>query len=222
MQRLILSSLDESKQWMAAPLKSEFSGFSMLTGRYWNHSPKEKDPYCVRVKEINMSGTNRNEIDVENLERIVAQATGSEAVGQFVKQSLEAGLQLRVGLIREQTSNAMKRHQASGRRMSAKLPYGWRRDADDDSRMLPDGYELEVIEKIRALHQDGLSLRKIAYELIGLGYKPRRVKRKLKGKTVDIDGQWHHGLIRNILNRQPDNLKGTQKSGALENETARR
>ena len=49
MQRLILSSLDESKEWMEKPVMQEYCGFTMLCGRYWNHFPEENDPYLVRV-----------------------------------------------------------------------------------------------------------------------------------------------------------------------------
>ena len=63
-----------------------------------------------------MSETNENKIDMEVLEKTVTEATGSLAIGQFVKQTLAAALQLRSALIREQTSNAMRHHQANGRR----------------------------------------------------------------------------------------------------------
>jgi len=67
--------------------------------------------------------------------------------------------------------------------------------------MLPDEYELEIIEKIQAFRQEGLSLRKISDRLGNEGYKPRKVDRMFKGRTVQVKGKWHHGLIRNILSR---------------------
>ncbi|HUU15851.1 MAG TPA: hypothetical protein VMW72_01775 [Sedimentisphaerales bacterium] len=141
------------------------------------------------------------EIDLADLEKAVAETTGSKAIGQFVKQTLEAGLQLRVGILREQAGNAMLKYQQAGRRMSARLPFGWRSDPDDPSRMLPDEYELEIIEKIQAFRQEGLSLRKIAKRLTDLEYVPRKVDRLFNGRTVQIKGKWHHGLIHNILSR---------------------
>ncbi len=141
------------------------------------------------------------EIDLEDLERAVAEATGSKATGRFAKLTFEAAMNLRAGLSREQTSNAMLSHQANGRRMSARLPYGWRSDPDDPSRMLPDEYELEIIEKIHAFRQEGLSLRKISDRLGNEGYEPRKVNRMFKGRTVQVKGKWHHGLISNILSR---------------------
>jgi len=144
---------------------------------------------------------NENKIDRGNLERAVTEATGSKATGRFAKLTFEAAMNLRAGLSREQTSNAMLSHQANGRRMSARLPYGWKADPDDPARMLPDEYELEIIEKIHAFRQEGLSLRKISDRLGNEGYEPRKVNRMFKGRTVQVKGKWHHGLISNILSR---------------------
>ena len=144
---------------------------------------------------------NENKIDMGNLEKAVAEVTDSIAVGKFVVKAVKTAMELRAGLSREQTQSAMLSHQANGKRMSARLPFGWRSDPDDPSRMLPDEYELEIIEKIKAFRQEGLSLRKIVKRLTDLEYVPRKVNRLFKGRTVQIKGKWHHGLIRNILSR---------------------
>ena len=143
----------------------------------------------------------KKEIDLEDLERAVTEATGSKAAGRFARVAFEAAMNLRAGLSREQTSNAMLSHQANGRRMSARLPFGWRSDPDDPARIVPDDYELEIIRKIQAFRQEGLSLRKIAKRLTDLEYEPRKVDRMFKGRTVQVKGKWHHGLIRSILKR---------------------
>jgi len=49
----------------------------------------------------------KKEIDLEDLERAVTEATGSKATGRFAKLTFEAAMNLRAGLSREQTSNAM-------------------------------------------------------------------------------------------------------------------
>lgn len=152
------------------------------------------------------------EIDLADLEKAVAETTGSKAIGQFVKQTLEAGLQLRVGILREQAGNAMQSYQRAGRRMSAKLPFGWQADSDDPARMLPDEYELEIIRKIQTFRQEGLSLRKIAKRLTDLEYVPRKVNRLFKGRTVHVKGSWHHGLIRSILKRVETEKKNEMES----------
>ncbi len=146
-----------------------------------------------------MNDMNENKIDM--VEKAVAEVTGSKAVSRFARVTFEAAMNLRAGLSCEQTSNAMLSHQANGRRMSARLPFGWRSDPDDPARMLPCPYEMEIIEKVKALREEGLSLRKIAKRLTDLEYVPRKVNRLFKGRTVQVKGKWHHGLIHNILSR---------------------
>ena len=155
---------------------------------------------------------NENKIDMGNLEKAVAEVTDSIAVGKFVVKAFEAAMNLRAGLSREQTSNAMLSHQANGRRMSARLPFGWKIDPDDPARMVPDDYELEIIEKIQTFRQEGLSLRKIAKRLTDLEYVPRKVNRLFKGRTVHVKGKWHHGLIRSILKRVETEKKNEMES----------
>ena len=53
----------------------------------------------------------------------------------------------------------------------------------------------------RVAFEAALSLRKIAKRLTDLEYVPRKVNRLFKGRTVQVKGKWHHGLIRNILSR---------------------
>ncbi len=148
-----------------------------------------------------MNDMNENKIDLEDLERAVAEATGSKATGRFAKLTFEAAMNLRAGLSREQTQSAMLSHQANGRRMSARLPFGWQADPEDPARMLPCPYEMEIIRKIQTFRQEGLSLRKIVKRLTDLEYQPRKVNRMFKGRTVQVKGKWHHGLISNILSR---------------------
>jgi len=58
---------------------------------------------------------NENKIDMGNLEKAVAEVTDSIAVGKFVVKAVEAAMELRAGLSREQTQSAMLSHQANGR-----------------------------------------------------------------------------------------------------------
>jgi len=154
----------------------------------------------------------QKEFDLEDLERAVAEATGSKATGRFAKLTFEAAMNLRAGLSREQTGNAMQSYQRAGRRMSAKLPFGWQADPDDPARMLPCPYEMEIIEKVKAFRQEGLSLRKIAKRLTDLEYVPRKVNRLFKGRTVQVKGKWHHGLISSILKRVETEKKNEMES----------
>jgi hypothetical protein len=50
MQRLILSSLDESKRWMGEADVQRRGCFIFPKPRYWNHCPTETEPLIVRVR----------------------------------------------------------------------------------------------------------------------------------------------------------------------------
>lgn len=67
--------------------------------------------------------------------------------------------------------------------------------------MIPNQYEREVIKRILELHKQGLGLRAICRQLAEEGYKPRKQKQKVKGKTVEVDGKWNHITIRNVIAR---------------------
>ena len=102
----------------------------------------------------------------------------------------------------EYTSRMMRQHQEAGRRMSDRLPYGWKEHPKDPSRMVPCEYERKVIKRVVALRQQGCSLREIVRKLEEEGYKPRKIKRQFKGRTVWTKGKWNHILVRSILQRK--------------------
>jgi DNA invertase Pin-like site-specific DNA recombinase len=114
--------------------------------------------------------------------------------------------------ISECTRDAMLRHQASGRRMSHHLPYGWRIDPDDGDRMLPDPHELKCIAEIVHLRQEtdeeyGMTLRAIAeYMNSREDLAPRPRIKTFKGKPLTIKGKWHHTTISSIIRRESQDL----------------
>ena len=85
--------------------------------------------------------------------------------------------------IREKTGAAMLRHQAEGRRMSHRLPYGWKLDPVNPKRMIEDQDEQDNIDTILALRSQGLSSRKIAREMERRGL-PFRRRASWYGRTV--------------------------------------
>jgi len=87
------------------------------------------------------------------------------------------------------TSQAMKRHQKKGRRMSDLTPYGWRRDPRNKALMIEDAYEQDVIRQILELRDEGKGLHTIARELEKRGITCR-------------GGNWWHTTVRNILKRE--------------------
>jgi site-specific DNA recombinase len=127
----------------------------------------------------------------------------STPMGKCIYTVMSAFNELERNKISIRTSDAMLRHQNSGRRMSGKgkLLYGWRIDPEDPARTIPDDYEVKVIEVIMDLRADGGSYRHIANYLTSNSYIPRQVVKN----GVTLAGKWHFGLIRNIVRRHEQN-----------------
>ncbi len=105
-------------------------------------------------------------------------------------------------IIRARTRAAMRRHQSEGRRMSHRLPYGWRPDPKDDARMLPNPYEQEVIKRVMLLHKHDFGHRAIARQLAIEGYEPRKIEKRWKNGRIGYKaGKWTHKLVGAILRR---------------------
>ena len=132
-------------------------------------------------------------------------------MGKCIYTVMSAFNELERNKISIRTSDAMKRHQATGRRMSSKgkLPYGWKQDPEDEARMLPDKYELKVIRTIMWLRRDitdpetgeefrGWSYRDIAKYLSEHNAIPRQTVKN----GITLPGVWRFGHIRHIIKRQ--------------------
>ena len=92
--------------------------------------------------------------------------------------------------IGERTKAAMLKYQAEGRVMSKRLPYGYKVDPTDATRMLPEPDEQRALKLMVDLADQGLGLREIARHLEAAGMFPR------------TDRKWHHTTIRRILQRE--------------------
>lgn len=112
----------------------------------------------------------------------------STAMGRFVFTVMSALAQLEREQIAERTRDAMRRHQANGRRMSDRTPYGFTRDPQNAALLIEDPDEQRVIQRIVELHREGHRLRQI-------------------GRTLEETGDlcrgsvWYHSTIKNILKR---------------------
>ena len=122
------------------------------------------------------------------IETVEGGVNGDSPENRMVRQVLQAFAEYERKVIAIRTRVAMLRHQATGRRMSAKLPYGWTEDPDDPARMVRDADEQAIIRRIVQLDAEGLGLREIARELDDDG-------------TLCRGGQWHHSTIKTILDR---------------------
>lgn len=104
--------------------------------------------------------------------------------------------------ISERTSEAMHRHQRTGRRMSKLPPYGTQIDPADPARLIPNKMELGMIERAKVLRTQEFTLKAIADTLEAEGFKPRKVKRD----GVMVPGSFHPEKIKRILNAIPLDL----------------
>lgn len=117
-------------------------------------------------------------------------ANGDDPIAEMVRTIMLAIAAYQRAIIRARTKAKMLQHQAGGRRMSERLPWGWQPDPGNPKRMVPCSEELAIAVQIRNLHGEGLSLRAIGRWLEGHGYQRR-------GKP-----NWPHEIIRRILARE--------------------
>lgn len=122
----------------------------------------------------------------------VLSADGSDAgdgpEAWLLKTIKDCFAQYEVLMIRARTAAAMAAKRARGEKTGGAVPFGFR-VADDGKTLLRDEGEQAVVERIRALRADGLSLRQIAARLAEDGTDCR-------------GGRWHPKTIANILNRE--------------------
>jgi len=106
-------------------------------------------------------------------------------------------------ILRARTRAAMLRFQKEGRRMCSPhlLPYGRMTDPDNPALMIDNPAEQTVIKRVIELHMTGISLRAVAKKLIDAGFEPRRVRKRFRGKPIQVKGTWRHNLVKSILDR---------------------
>ncbi len=120
---------------------------------------------------------------------VVGEGTGSNSPeDELIRRILQALAEYQKKAQAARTRAAMLRHQASGRRMSAQTPLGWKPDPADPARMIVDSAESKTLELVKKLNADGLGLRGIARKLNVLGLACR-------GRA------WHHQAVKRILAR---------------------
>ena len=96
--------------------------------------------------------------------------------------------EMEIRQIQSRTSRALRHMMANGKKVSHRLPYGQSPHPEDPASTVANPEELAVIELMRALRSEGLSLQQIANEL-----RRREIKTKL-GKAT-----WNPGTISRIL-----------------------
>jgi len=115
----------------------------------------------------------------------VADETAEQA---FMRMIFQAQAEYQRRKIRETTSARMRQHQANGRRMSARTPYGVVADPARPGMMIEDAEEQANIARILELRRQGL------------GY--REISRKLNEQGITCrGGRWNHVTVMRIIAR---------------------
>ena len=136
--------------------------------------------------------------------------------GRFVFSLMAALAELEREQIVKHTRGMMRHYQASGRRMSHLIPYGWHKDPANPKLIIKNAHEQAIIELAVALRKEGKSFRKISNILWQKGIYGRRypvfanktiIKRK-KPHQVKTDriiawriGRFHHDVLNSIIKR---------------------
>jgi site-specific DNA recombinase len=114
----------------------------------------------------------------------------SSPMGRFFFTMVAAIAEMEREWIAERTSDAMKSHQANGRRMSNRTPYGWKRDPERPSLMIEDAQEQECLAFMRTQIAVGVSNYALAQKLVEGGFTPRNGR-----------AHWDLTILRRILKR---------------------
>lgn len=106
------------------------------------------------------------------------------ANGKLVLNILGSVAQWERDIIAERTTDALA-YKKSEHQIYSRLPLGY--EAGEDGRLIASSEELEIVQKIRLLREDGLSYQRIADRLNDEGIQTKTGKR------------WHNSTIRYIL-----------------------
>jgi DNA invertase Pin-like site-specific DNA recombinase len=112
---------------------------------------------------------------------------GDDAGSIFMRQVIDAAAVYERNLIKARTKAALAAKRKAGERVG-EVPFGWTLDAA--GHLVEDADEQNVLAKIMACRQAGMSLRKIAAILTGAGCVTK------KGNAA-----WSHSTVQSILER---------------------
>lgn len=203
------SQLDDLRNWCAdrdIEVVGEFSDKALSGGDEWSDRPGMLDAvtmakrgmlFLVRAYDRLFRDTDkalafRSMLEAKGVEvRSISEegANGDSMNSKLIRFIFLWIAEYQREVIRARTKCKMLQHQAGGRRMSAEPPWGKSVDPNDNSRLIDNPEEMETAETIRSLRMMGESLRGISKILEQNGVQHR-------GKS-----QWHHVLVRRILNR---------------------
>jgi len=111
----------------------------------------------------------------------------STPMGKFFITIMAGAAELEKNLIKERCSNGREARRIEGKVIGG-LPFGYDLDVDGKT-LIPNTHEQSILQIIRDLRADGLTLMAIANELNNRGYVTK------KGAS------WNHGTVANILKK---------------------
>ena len=150
----------------------------------YDHSRLARDVY---LSELIQRETRKKGAHIQVLAG--AQGNGDTPEQSMIRQVLQAFAEYQRKVTAARTKAVMLRHQAEGRRMSYRTPYGWKQDPDNPKRLIEDKDEQEIIKRIVRERQTGKGFRQICRDLTmdGMGCR---------------GGPWYHQTVKSILKRQ--------------------
>jgi site-specific DNA recombinase len=205
------SQLTDLRQYAAAndyQIIGEYSDLALSGGDNWEDRPgmlaaaavcKSGMFFLVRnydrlFRDVDKATVFRTNLETKNVEIISASpqeaaANGSSIHSKLIRFVILWKAELDREITKARTKAKMLAHQAAGRRMSARTPYGTMIDPADSRRLVPCREEAETISTICYLRRQKLSYRQIAREL-----DTQKIKRRGASK-------WTHGFVKAILDR---------------------
>lgn len=109
-------------------------------------------------------------------------------IGRMMVRTLLSMAEFEADMIADRTSTMMQHRQSMGQRMTRKdcVPYGKMVDPENAANLIDNPDEIEVINKVRELRDEGLGLRAICREM------------KIAGEKIR-DGEWHPEKVKGML-----------------------
>lgn len=171
------SGADGAREQLLAAIKTLRKGDTLIVWK-WD-----------RIARDLMLGLKYEQLIKEHGASVVAvegDCPGDDPYNNAMRHIMMVISELERHMIAERTRAALRQRQRDGQRVSARVPYGWKKDPADPKRIIPDPAELELVRQMVEMHDLGASYHEIARKM------PPEMAR---------NGKWHPQKIKNIVLR---------------------